>query len=72
MASLQGFLQAADGVFGARFSGAGTRGACVALVRADAVEDIAQQVAVPSLRMADTDVLWDSSLLCNRPLAHRI
>ena len=37
-------MQAAEGVYGARFSGAGTRGACVALVRAVAVEDVARQV----------------------------
>ncbi len=45
LATLQKLLQKADGVYGARFSGAGTRGACVALVQADAVEAVAQQVS---------------------------
>ncbi|MCH2098744.1 MAG: hypothetical protein MK142_10175 [Pseudomonadales bacterium] len=34
-------LDAQPGVYGARFSGAGFRGCCVALVDADAAEDIA-------------------------------
>ena len=43
LAALQKLLQEANGVYGARLSGAGTRGACVALVRADAAEAVAQQ-----------------------------
>ena len=42
---LQDQLQSCDGVFGARFSGAGTRGACVALVHADATELVAAKVS---------------------------
>ena len=38
---LQDLLHSCDGVYGARFSGAGTRGACVALVHADATEQVA-------------------------------
>ena len=42
---LQDLLQSCDGVFGARFSGAGTRGACVALVHADATEQVAAKAS---------------------------
>ena len=45
LATLQKLLQEAEGVYGARFSGAGTRGACVALVRANAAEAAAQQAS---------------------------
>ena len=45
LATLQKLLQEAEGVYGARFSGAGTRGACVALVRADAADAVAQQAS---------------------------
>ena len=45
LARLQKLLQEADGVYGARFSGAGTRGACVALVRANAAQAVAQQAS---------------------------
>jgi len=41
---LQAALQACDGVFGARFSGAGTRGACVALVDPAKAPSVAAQV----------------------------
>lgn len=42
---LQGTLHSCDGVYGARFSGAGTRGACVALVQAGAAEQVAAQAS---------------------------
>ena len=45
LATLQKLLQESEGVYGARFSGAGTRGACVALVRADAAEAVAQEAS---------------------------
>jgi galacturonokinase len=38
-------LVARDGVHGARFSGAGFRGCCVALIDPDAVDDVIQRVA---------------------------
>ncbi|HEX2548154.1 MAG TPA: galactokinase [Ramlibacter sp.] len=38
------WLQAEDGVFGARLTGAGFGGACVALCRTDAVQQVAQSV----------------------------
>jgi galactokinase len=41
---LVGLLQAQPGVFGARLTGAGFGGACVALCKADAVHDVAQWV----------------------------
>ncbi len=41
---LQDTLHRCEGVYGARFSGAGTRGACVALVRAGAEEKVASEV----------------------------
>ena len=44
---LQAALQACDGVFGARFSGAGTRGACVALVQPAQAASIAARVQPP-------------------------
>lgn len=43
---LQAALHGCDGVYGARFSGAGTRGACVALVQAGAPERVASQVRI--------------------------
>lgn len=41
---LQTLLHQADGVYGARFSGAGTRGACVALVQPQRAEEVAREV----------------------------
>jgi galacturonokinase len=44
-------LVAAPGVYGARFSGAGFRGCCVALVDPDAVDDVASRVAAEYARL---------------------
>lgn len=46
---LQSALQSCDGVYGARFSGAGTRGACVALIKADAAEHVAAEASIDAL-----------------------
>jgi galacturonokinase len=43
-------LAEAPGVYGARFSGAGFRGCCVALVEPDAVDDVAGRVAAEYAR----------------------
>lgn len=44
MQYLQRLLSMTDGVYGARFSGAGTRGACVAIVKPEAAEAVAEHV----------------------------
>jgi galacturonokinase len=44
-------LVAMPGVYGARFSGAGFRGCCVALVESDAVDDVASRVAAKYARL---------------------
>jgi galactokinase len=44
-------LAAAPGVYGARFSGAGFRGCCVALVEPDAVDDVTRRVATEYSRL---------------------
>jgi galacturonokinase len=44
-------LVAMPGVYGARFSGAGFRGCCVALVEPDAVGDVARRVAADYARL---------------------
>lgn len=63
---LQAALQACRGVFGARFSGAGTRGACVALVQPEQAASIAARVlaayasAYPHLAAASQVISSDS------------
>jgi galactokinase len=44
-------LVEAPGVYGARFSGAGFRGCCVALVDPEAVDDVARRVAADYARL---------------------
>lgn len=54
LVALYELLVAADGVYGARFSGAGFRGCCVALVRPDAAAEVAGRVrAVYAARFPD-------------------
>lgn len=63
--ALQQALHECPGVYGARFSGAGTRGACVAMVDAAQAVDVAHRVlntyleAFPSMRGAAQAVVCD-------------
>jgi galactokinase len=61
---LQDQLQSCDGVFGARFSGAGTRGACVALVQADATEEVAAKVIHRPVQRIFCDGTWSTCAAC--------
>lgn len=65
LATLQKLLQEAAGVYGARFSGAGTRGACVALVRTDAAEAVAQQASC-HITLEHSDLLQSTACIQHR------
>jgi galacturonokinase len=58
-------LVAAPGVYGARFSGAGFRGCCVALVDPVAVDDVASRVAADYARLHSTLVPSASFVACD-------
>jgi galacturonokinase len=57
-------LVAMPGVYGARFSGAGFRGCCVALVEPDAVDDVARRVAADYARLYPALASSASAVVC--------
>ena len=58
-------LVATDGVYGARFSGAGFRGCCVALVDPDAARDAAARVSAAHARRYPDLAAGVSTVLCD-------